>query len=42
MSPPREPEPEACDVCGSADLFWRNCKLLCRQCKSIVKSCSDL
>ena len=42
--PPRrvEPEEETCDICGSTDLWWRNCKLLCRRCQSIVKSCADL
>jgi len=33
---------EQCDWCGSTDLWWRNCKLLCRRCQSIVKSCADL
>jgi hypothetical protein len=42
MTAPSEPELETCDVCGSTDLWWRNCKLLCRNCGSIVKSCSDL
>jgi len=36
------PEEETCDVCGSTELWWRNCKLLCRRCQSIVKSCADL
>jgi purine nucleoside permease len=36
------PEVETCDWCGSADLWWRNCKLLCRNCGGIVKSCADL
>jgi hypothetical protein len=45
--PPRNDAPhdaadESCDVCGSTDLWWRNCKLLCRNCQAIVKSCSDL
>jgi hypothetical protein len=44
---PRTPEPprkveEECDVCGSTDVWWRNCKLLCRNCGAIVKSCADL
>jgi hypothetical protein len=47
---PREPvadqpsaaEAESCDWCGSTDLWWRNCKLLCRGCNAIVKSCADL
>ncbi len=33
---------ETCDLCGSTDLWWRNCKLLCRNCNAIVKSCADL
>jgi hypothetical protein len=33
---------EMCDACGSADTWWRNCKLLCRGCGGIVKSCADL
>jgi hypothetical protein len=39
---PPKAEEEVCDVCGSTDLWWRNCKLLCRRCRSIVKSCADL
>jgi hypothetical protein len=39
---PAEPPREVCDRCGSVDLWWRNCKLLCKQCHAIVKSCSDL
>ena len=35
-------ETESCDWCGSTDLWWRNCKLLCRACSAIVKSCADL
>jgi hypothetical protein len=33
---------EVCDNCGSADTWWRSCKLLCRNCGAIVKSCADL
>lgn len=33
---------EVCDSCGSADTWWRSCKLLCRGCGGIVKSCADL
>jgi hypothetical protein len=39
---PSEPERDVCDVCGSTDVWWLNCKLLCRRCGSIVKSCADL
>ena len=41
-STPESPQSETCEVCGSADTWWRNCKLLCRGCGSIVKSCADL
>ena len=41
--PDEQPTPEeVCDWCGSTDLWWRNCKLLCRNCNAIVKSCADL
>jgi hypothetical protein len=33
---------ESCDWCGSTDTWWRSCKLLCRRCGAIVKSCADL
>ena len=36
------PDAETCDLCGSNDLVWRNCKLHCRSCNGIVKSCADL
>jgi hypothetical protein len=39
---PASPQSEACDHCGSTDTWWRNCKLLCRGCGAIVKSCADL
>jgi hypothetical protein len=43
--PPHEPPPEPediCEVCGSVDVVWLKCKLMCRNCGSIVKSCADL
>jgi len=42
IPPPQPAEEETCDVCGSTDVWWRNCKLLCRNCGAIVKSCADL
>ncbi len=42
LSPATSEPPEQCDWCGSTDLWWRNCKLLCRSCSAIVKSCADL
>jgi ribosomal protein L40E len=40
--PSSTPDAESCDWCGSTNLWWRNCKLLCRSCNAIVKSCADL
>lgn len=45
--PPPLPQPagpgdEGCEVCGSGNTYWRNCKLVCRDCRQIVKSCADL
>jgi len=37
-----EPPPETCDYCGSTDLQWIKCKLVCRNCRQINKSCADL
>jgi hypothetical protein len=37
-----EPGNDLCEVCGSNRLSWRNCKLICANCRSIVKSCADL
>jgi hypothetical protein len=34
--------PELCEVCGAPALIWRSCKLVCTNCRSIVKSCADL
>jgi hypothetical protein len=36
------PDAETCDWCGSTDVWWHHCKLLCRGCNAIVKSCADL
>lgn len=33
---------ETCDYCGSAALRWRKCKLICDDCRQIIKSCADL
>jgi hypothetical protein len=33
---------EVCDYCGSPHLEWRKCKLICRTCAQINKSCADL
>jgi hypothetical protein len=43
-APPPAPRAEdlACDYCGTGPLVWRNCKLICRQCRQINKSCADL
>lgn len=39
--PPVEPD-DICEVCGSTEVVWRQCKLLCLNCGAIVKSCADL
>jgi len=36
------PQSELCDVCGSDRLIWRSCKLICTNCRSMLKSCADL
>ncbi|MBV9774160.1 MAG: hypothetical protein JO040_09440, partial [Gemmatimonadetes bacterium] len=44
--PPRAPATEAgdgpCEICGSDRVEWRKCKLVCLNCRQIVKSCADL
>ena len=34
--------PEVCDVCGSTDIVEIRCKVICRNCGTILKSCADL
>jgi hypothetical protein len=36
------PEHPTCDYCGSTDLIWIQCKLMCRHCHQMNLSCSDL
>ena len=31
-----------CDVCGSGDLAEIRCKVICRNCRTILQSCADL
>jgi hypothetical protein len=31
-----------CDVCGSPDLAEIRCKVICRNCRTILQSCADL
>lgn len=42
VAAPRQGDDEACDICGSARTEWRKCKLVCLDCRQIVKSCADL
>jgi hypothetical protein len=35
-------EPDVCDVCGAAALVHLKCKVICRNCGTIIKSCADL
>jgi len=39
---PPDPEPPTCDICGSVDLAWLRCKLICNQCHTILMTCGDL
>jgi hypothetical protein len=31
-----------CDICGSTDVQEIRCKLICRNCGTILQSCADL
>jgi ribosomal protein S14 len=33
---------DECPVCGLASLVERKCKVICRNCRTIVQSCADL
>jgi hypothetical protein len=35
-------DPAPCDVCGVQALVWQKCKLVCRNCGAINKTCADL
>jgi hypothetical protein len=35
-------EAEACEYCGARALAWRKCKLICRSCAQVNRSCADL
>ena len=35
-------EIEICDVCGSTDVRQFKCKLICQNCGTILRTCSDL
>ena len=41
-APVEAPAEERCAVCDSPSLYWRNCKLVCANCRTINKSCADL
>ena len=43
-APPPAPtvDTECCEVCNSPSLYWRNCKLVCANCRTINRSCADL
>jgi hypothetical protein len=36
------PDAATCDVCGSTELIWQRCKLICAQCHTILMTCGDL
>lgn len=31
-----------CDICGSSDILEIKCKIVCRNCGTILQSCADL
>lgn len=31
-----------CDICGSTDIVEIRCKIVCRNCGTILQSCADL
>ena len=35
-------QPDSCDVCGSTNLLAIKCKVVCRNCGAILRTCSDL
>ena len=37
-----DPAIEACEVCGSTDIRQFKCKVICQNCGTILKTCSDL
>jgi hypothetical protein len=40
---PRDLVPQdSCEVCGSQELAYVHCKVICRNCHSILRTCSDL
>ena len=39
---PDTTQAQTCDHCGSDNVQWVKCKLICRNCRQIVKSCADL
>jgi hypothetical protein len=39
---PLRPLLTECDVCGSVDLTEIRCKVICRNCRTILQSCADL
>jgi hypothetical protein len=40
--PPELDAPTVCDICGSEDLAEIQCKVICRNCRTILQTCSDL
>lgn len=33
---------DICDICGREELYELKCKVVCGNCRSIVRSCADL
>jgi len=34
--------PDPCPICGSTDVLEIKCKVVCRNCGTILQSCADL
>ena len=37
-----KPLADACDLCGAPALVERKCKVICRNCGAILRTCADL
>jgi hypothetical protein len=40
--PPGDRAGEPCEICGAREVLWLRCKLICRNCQTILKTCADL
>jgi hypothetical protein len=42
QAPSPEQPVETCEICGSTELEEIRCKVICRNCRTILRTCSDL